>query len=328
MDLHIQTHHSPWKEIPCDTQEFKLLDILHCSEYITFHRAYYNGVECVIKSLNKAMCTSDQMKHALSEIFIVTRLDHPNIVKVYGVIENDLYIYIIHESWTCTLYEYLIENNMTEGTAVVEIAEPMLQVSKYLEEQRIVHRDINPCTICLTTDNAWKLCHFDKSIDVSSFKLRKTYGLRYNSPENKDYRNYSVEDHHRIDVWNIGLLVSEILTKEVPSMMEDESYPPPLKHISCLSTSANDFIQKALSIDVSSRPSSHELIGHPWICEHCDSLGGRIKKSQSVPVISTKCNKVGMEAYEYSKEYCTMTKKKSMLSLLLKSEADIGCKNR
>jgi calcium-dependent protein kinase len=120
-----------------------------------------------VKVLKKENFSEDCRKKLLQEVDILKDLDHPNILKVFEVIEDDNSINIITE--LCTggeLFDRIVSN---KGFSENKAAFYMLQIMSAVltcHDKDIVHRDLKPENILFTTaseDSPLKVIDFGTS---------------------------------------------------------------------------------------------------------------------------------------------------------------------
>ena len=82
------------------------------------------------------------------------------------------------------------------------------------KEPPVIHRDIKPENILLDEQNRAKLCDFGWSNFFNANLTRKTYcgTLDYLAPEMIGKTGHNT----KIDIWNIGVLLYELLTGRAP----------------------------------------------------------------------------------------------------------------
>lgn len=108
------------------------------------------------------------------EIRLHSSLDHPNIVKFYGVFEEDEEVYLVLEYLNGgTLFDYLNEVTALPLREAVEYLRDVIEALTYLHDRSIAHRDIKPENIVISSEGVAKLCDFGWSAVVET--SRKTY---------------------------------------------------------------------------------------------------------------------------------------------------------
>lgn len=142
-------------------------------------------------------------------------LANPNIVNVFDVGEDDGINYIVMELVEgITLKEYIGKKGRLSVREATSIA---IQVSMGLEAahaQNIVHRDVKPQNIIISTDGKVKVTDFGIARAASSNTISSNAmgSVHYSSPE--QVRGGYADS--KSDIYSVGITVYEMLTGRVP----------------------------------------------------------------------------------------------------------------
>ncbi|MGN0355912.1 MAG: Stk1 family PASTA domain-containing Ser/Thr kinase [Muricoprocola sp.] len=142
-------------------------------------------------------------------------LTHPNIVNIYDVgEEKGIYFIVMELVEGITLKEYIAKKGKL---AVREATSIAIQVSQGLEAAHnngIVHRDIKPQNIIISTDGKVKVTDFGIARATNSNTISTTVmgSVHYSSPE-QARGGYS---DAKSDIYSLGITMYEMLTGRVP----------------------------------------------------------------------------------------------------------------
>ena len=102
---------------------------------------------------------------------ILSRIDHPNVVKLHDVFTEDRRVYLVLEHVEGqSLRQLVSQNGPVSQEEAVRIGAEMCKVLTYLHSQGIVHRDFTPDNIILMPDGALKVIDF--SVAGSSVNVK------------------------------------------------------------------------------------------------------------------------------------------------------------
>lgn len=148
-------------------------------------------------------------------------LSHPNIVNVHDILEIGNEKYIIME-YVCgiTLREYIDHHGHLSVKESVNCAYQVLHALHAAHSRGVVHRDIKPGNILITTEGRIKVTDFGiaRLPDRDSFLMPdRTVGtVHYVSPEQAG--GGAVDE--RSDLYSLGVVLYEMLTGRRPFMAE------------------------------------------------------------------------------------------------------------
>ena len=152
----------------------------------------------------------------MREVNLMIKLDHPNIIKLYEVYENEKYIYLIME--LCTggeLFDRIVENTengkpFTEKQAA-NLFRQMMSAINYCHKNGIVHRDLKPENLLYLNkdeNSPIKVIDFgmSKRFDSAHFMSEKVGTAYYISPE-----VLKGKYDEKCDIWSAGVILYIII---------------------------------------------------------------------------------------------------------------------
>ena len=236
------------------------------------------GNKIAIKILDKKEMEVDDLELVRTEIEILRICQHPNIIHLYDVFENESFFYLIMEY--CSggdLFSYLEQRNymLKEKDACIIIYK-LCKAIYYIHSYGIVHRDIKPENILMTSneDNA--------DIRLLDFGLGKILGpgefchepfgtLSYVAPEVLCEQPYN----KAVDLWSVGVTTYLLLCGFLPFDDPDDDTEIARKTINepvrfkgiiwkGISKHAINFIQRLLDKNPETRMNITETLEHSW----------------------------------------------------------------
>lgn len=150
-----------------------------------------------------------------SEAQAAAGLEHPNIVNIYDVgSENGLHYIVMEYVEGITLKTYIEKKGQLSFKEAVSIA---IQVGRGIEaahNKNIVHRDIKPQNIMISTEGKVKVTDFGIARAATSNTISSDVmgSVHYSSPEQA--RNGFVDG--KSDIYSLGIVMYEMVTGRVP----------------------------------------------------------------------------------------------------------------
>ncbi|KAL1711121.1 hypothetical protein EV121DRAFT_275084 [Schizophyllum commune] len=254
------------------SQDFESVETLpsdgvYISELVRGLSVPVKGRLFVLKTLIDAKHTRERG----DEQDILKDLSHPSLIAFVASLSSRAHV--VEHCSSGSLREFLKErnhNSMAECD-VASLLKGVADALEYLEQELIVHRDVNPENILLTSAGQPKLSNFSSAIRLSSAKSTASgpYGaFEYRSPE----MITSVPYNLGTDVWSFGCVVFLCATgyhpfmARVPQMTADNifraSYSIP-RNASATLRNLIDYIFQPTATRVSSR----DLARHPFFTE-------------------------------------------------------------
>ena len=265
-----------------NTHYFKKGKILGEGSFGRVYEAFdeTKGIMLAIKEIVVSnISISDEKLHNLkAEADLLSKLNHPNIVKFYGVITQENSFKILLElvaggsiAKMIETYKPFPENILRKYTYQI------LKGLEYLHVRNIIHRDIKGGNILVNRDGVCKLSDFGGSKQITDeLGYKQKNSLKgtphWMAPEiikSMEYTRYS-------DIWALGCTVIEMLTGEPPFSqfrnpmsalynIMNATEPPQLPDNIKVSSNCKDFIKNCLMIEPTKRYNVKKLLNHPFI---------------------------------------------------------------
>ncbi|CAG0905945.1 unnamed protein product, partial [Cyprideis torosa] len=175
----------------------------------------WDGKEVAIKRF-RTLANDSHLKPLKLEISFATRLQHPNVVRVYGItrMQSDTPAIVMERADKGSLREFIGKLSYPKKVA---IARQTINGISYLHSRKVAHRDLKPENILLFGDELEaKISDFGTSRMVHTMMVNSTTAgtPKYSAPELMDKgRQY---DATSVDVYSLSLILFELFTGEDP----------------------------------------------------------------------------------------------------------------
>ncbi|XP_041370529.1 serine/threonine-protein kinase ULK3-like [Gigantopelta aegis] len=275
-------------------KEYIFTDKLGSGTYATVYKAYKKtgkrdvvAIKCVLKtSLNKPAT-----ENLLTEIELLKKLKHDNIVELKDFLWDEKYIYLIMEYCSGGDLSHFIRSRRTLPERIVKrFLQQIAQAMMYLWSFKVAHMDLKPQNILLTSSTNPTIKIADFGFAKHLFEGDDLHIMRgsplYMAPEIICQTAYDA----RVDLWSIGVILYECLFGKAPFASESfkelsvklrDSRPVQLPYGVEISDEARDLILRLLKRNPDERISFDEFFLHPFVdLDHVpskDSLPKAIK---------------------------------------------------
>ena len=232
---------------------------------------------CVIKQIKVEDMTKQEKDDVINESTILSKLDHPNIIKFFEFFESktpqQTFNIVTEYADGGDLSEKIKEQNKTpfKESDILDYFTQICLALKHIHEKKIIHRDLKSGNVFLMKSGLVKLGDFGiaKTFKNTMDKAKTMVGTPYYlSPEiiqGKPYDNKS-------DIWSLGVLLYEMMTFKMPfeantlpmlsmKIMRGNYTPPSSMYTKDL----REIVSKCLMVDPSRRPSIREILKMPII---------------------------------------------------------------
>ena len=192
-------------------EEYETIKKIGSGHYGKIYLVRVNGKEMALKRIESSNDKGMDLS-ALREIKILRNIDHPYIIRIHDIFSEK-------NSTLCLLMDYhpfdlknLIKNKiLLSETEVIEIIYQILEAFKYLHTQAIVHRDIKPDNVLISSEGITKLIDFGLARHIQSVTepLTKYVITQWYKPPEVLYGSeyYGI----KVDIWSLGCVFAELL---------------------------------------------------------------------------------------------------------------------
>jgi len=215
----------------------------------------------------------------LMEISVLSRSTHPKMVRLYDVFETRHEMQIILEfAEGGDLHRHCIETDVARTEKeICYLIRQILEATKYLHDEKIVHLDLKPDNILLA-----KKCEVFPEIRLIDFGLSRSLEGPYSQFDIVGTPEYVAPEvlaydpiDYGSDMWSIGVVTYVLLSGISPfagdDVMETYSYIGSVEYdFDCeefdeISDEAINFIEKLLLRKPGDRMTAREALEHKWI---------------------------------------------------------------
>ncbi|XP_030558873.1 serine/threonine-protein kinase D3 isoform X1 [Drosophila novamexicana] len=242
----------------------------------------YGGVhkkskrEVAIKVIDKLRFPTKQEAQLKNEVAILQNITHCGVVNLERMFETPERIFVVMEKLKGDMLEMILSHSrgrLSERVTKFLITQILIAL-KYLHSQNIVHCDLKPENVLLSSDAEFpqvKLCDFGyaRIIGEKSFRRSVVGTPAYLAPEVLRNKGYN----RSLDMWSVGVIIYVSLSGTFPFNEEEDindqiqnaafMYPPnPWKEIS---SNAIDLINNLLQVKQRKRYTCDKSLMHYWL---------------------------------------------------------------
>jgi len=229
-----------------------------------------------MKAIKKKSVLKEEQEKLFSEVSILKDLDHPNIVKLYELFQDENYYYLIMEF--CTggeLFDRIQAMHSFTEKIAAEYMKQILSAVVYCHSKGIVHRDLKPENLLLDSkglDARLKVIDFGTSKKFSAgVKMTQKFGTAYYIAPEVLNKNYD----EKCDVWSCGVIMYILLCgyppfggandREILQKVKLGRYKFDEEDWGKISEDAKNLIKKMLTFNPTDRISAREALNDKWI---------------------------------------------------------------
>ncbi|XP_030003055.1 SNF-related serine/threonine-protein kinase-like [Sphaeramia orbicularis] len=236
-------------------------------------RHVFTGEKVAVKVIDKTKLDPVARGHLFQEVRCMKLVQHPNVVRLYEVIDTATKLYLILELGDGgDMYDCIMKHDggLSEEVAKCYFAQIVHAIS-YCHRLHVVHRDLKPENVVFfEKKGVVKLTDFGFSNRFQPGKKLNTScgSLAYSAPEILLGDEY---DAPAVDIWSLGVILFMLVCGQPPfqeandsetlTMIMDCKYTVP-PHIS---QACRDLIGHMLQRDPKKRATLEQIEGHKWL---------------------------------------------------------------
>lgn len=185
-----------------------------------------------IKVLRKEFINDEEFIEKFKrEAQAAASLSHANIVNVYDVgMQDDIYYIVMEYLDGKTLKDIIKEKGKIDTEETLDISMKVVDALNHAHANKVIHRDIKPHNIMVTSDGRVKVTDFGIARAATSSTITSTNSVmgsaHYFSPE-QARGGYTDE---KSDIYSVGIMMYEMITGKLP-FTGDSPVAIAIKHI-------------------------------------------------------------------------------------------------
>uniref|UniRef100_A0A8D3AFL5 MAP/microtubule affinity-regulating kinase 3 n=1 Tax=Scophthalmus maximus TaxID=52904 RepID=A0A8D3AFL5_SCOMX len=234
------------------------------------------GREVAVKIIDKTQLNPTSLQKLFREVRIMKILNHPNIVKLFEVIETEKTLYLVMEYASGgEVFDYLVAHGrMKEKEARAKFRQ-IVSAVQFCHQKHIVHRDLKAENLLLDADMNIKIADFGFSNEFTVGGKLDTFcgSPPYAAPELFQGKKY---DGPEVDVWSLGVILYTLVSgslpfdgqnlKELRERVLRGKYRIPFY----MSTDCENLLKRFLVLSPGKRGTLEQIMKDRWINAGCD----------------------------------------------------------
>ncbi|KAH9820989.1 phosphotransferase [Melampsora americana] len=271
------------------------------------------GEEVAIKLIKRGnVDTQARMIKVAREIDVLKLVKHPNIVRLYDVIETEKYIGIVLEYASGgELFDHILAHRYLKEKDASKLFAQLISGVTYLHAKKIVHRDLKLENLLLDRNRNIIITDFgfaNRFEDRSNDLMATSCGSPcYAAPE------LVVQDGRyvgsQVDVWSCGVILYAMLAGYLP-FDDDPSNPDgdninllykyiintPLSFPEWITDQPKDLLLRMLVPDPLKRCALSEVTSHPWLAKYAHLFDRSIEELELISEDNEQQKRMALQA--------------------------------
>ncbi|XP_056150029.1 MAP/microtubule affinity-regulating kinase 3-like isoform X2 [Lampris incognitus] len=239
-------------------------------------RHILTGREVAIKIIDKTQLNPTSLQKLFREVRIMKILNHPNIVKLFEVIETEKTLYLVMEYASGgEVFDYLVAHGrMKEKEARAKFRQ-IVSAVQYCHQKHIVHRDLKAENLLLDADMNIKIADFGFSNEFTVGSKLDTFcgSPPYAAPELFQGKKY---DGPEVDVWSLGVILYTLVSGSLPfdgqnlKDLRERVLRGKYRIPFYMSTDCENLLKRFLVLNPMKRGTLEQIMKDRWINAGCE----------------------------------------------------------
>jgi len=260
------------------TEKYKVKGKLGRGAFATVRKAIRkaDGKEYALKCVRKKGMDEYNRKALESEVNIMLRLDHSNIVTLHELFDTPNHLHMIIDLLEGgELFDRIVEQGSFSEKSAANIIAQISEALKYLHGNNIVHRDLKPENLLYQTKDGDQIMLVDFGLAKQTDNPLSTPcgSPAYVAPEVLERKPYGKE----VDWWSLGVILYILLCgfppfhdehnnlKRLYKKIKKGAYTFPSPYWDGISDEAKDLVNKLLHTNPRQRAGANTVLNHPWL---------------------------------------------------------------
>jgi len=261
---------------------YDLLDILGKGGFGMVRRAQVRatGAGRAVKEIKKTFTKEGKLEHGRLklETVIMSSVDHPNVVRLWEVFEDDSNAYLVMELCTGgTLSGLLTKRGFFQEDDAALAMQQILRATTYLHMNSICHRDLKAKN-CLLKDHRPSMRNRVSVADFGlscKFKPKQIFTLTVGTSSHMAPEVWMKKYNHSCDIWSCGVIAYNLLCSKLPFGKDAQkikhgslSFEPFVACGNTVSKCGIELIEELLKRKPQHRCTARKALQHQWFKLH------------------------------------------------------------
>ncbi|KAK7390519.1 hypothetical protein VNO78_25827 [Psophocarpus tetragonolobus] len=261
-----------------------------------------HGTEVAIKEIATLRLNKKLQESLMSEIFILKRINHPNIIALHDIIQVPGKIHLVLEY--CKggdLSLYIQRHGRVAEATAKHFMQQLATGLQVLRDNNLIHRDLKPQNLLLSRSDeksVLKIADFGFARSLQPRGLAETLcgSPLYMAPEIMQLQKYDA----KADLWSVGAILFQLVTGRTPftgnnqiqllqNIMKSTELQFPSDSPS-LSFECKDLCQKLLRRNPVERLTFEEFFNHPFLSQKQTEQDEPLRNRSSLRPVGGFCS--------------------------------------